>query len=85
VVRAAPGDPRPPKDVHRAAGKGRLRPGHHGPVYAGRVVFCCVVLPWMLVDTLRDRWAGTGRPRTGRTGQARADRDRAAGPAVCPV
>jgi hypothetical protein len=54
-------------------------------VYAGRVVFCCVVLPWMLVDTLLDRWAGTGRPRTGRTGQARADRDRAAGPAVCPV
>ncbi|GAA2915745.1 hypothetical protein [Streptomyces mexicanus] len=78
------GIPRPPKDVHRAAGKGRLRPGHHWLVYVACVVFCFVVLPWMLVDTLLDRWAGTARPRTGRSGSgpARADRDRAAGPAV---
>ncbi|MFE6157634.1 hypothetical protein ACFQ7F_01790 [Streptomyces sp. NPDC056486] len=44
--------PVPPKDVHRAAGKGRLKSRHHWLVYVGAVVFCFVVVPVILIDLL---------------------------------
>ncbi|QEU97553.1 hypothetical protein [Streptomyces kanamyceticus] len=44
--------PVPPKDVHRAAGKGRLRSRHHWLFYVGAVVFCFVVVPFILIDML---------------------------------
>lgn len=44
--------PTPPKDVHRAAGKGRLKPRHHWLLYAGAVVFFFVIVPMMLIDKL---------------------------------
>ncbi|MFE3827144.1 hypothetical protein [Streptomyces sp. NPDC059092] len=46
--------PAPPKDVHRAAGKGRLKPGHHWLLYVGGVVFFFVVIPIMLIGKLED-------------------------------
>ncbi len=48
--------PTPPKEAHRAAGGGRLKPGHHWLLYVGAVVFFFVVVPVMLIDKL-----GTGR------------------------
>ncbi|MEV7865576.1 hypothetical protein AB0P17_05620 [Streptomyces sp. NPDC088124] len=47
--------PTPPRDVHRAAGKGRLKPGHHWLLYVGGVVFFFVVVPMMLIDKLGHR------------------------------
>ncbi|MFE7358663.1 hypothetical protein ACFU8Q_37655 [Streptomyces sp. NPDC057543] len=44
--------PKPPKDVHRAAGKGRLTGRHHWIVYVGAVVFCAVIIPLYLIDML---------------------------------
>ncbi|MFI0809527.1 hypothetical protein [Streptomyces echinatus] len=64
--------PAPPKDVHRAAGKGRLKPGHHWLLYVGAVVFFFVVVPMMLLDKLGARLDGSSRPRrnrAARTGQ----------------
>lgn len=56
--------PRPPKDVHRAAGGGRLKSGHHWLVYVGAVVFCVVVVPWMLIDMVLDRLTRSGERDT---------------------
>jgi len=66
--------PIPPKDVHRAAGKGRLKSRHHWLWYAGAVVFFFVVVPMILIDKLgrkldqllsgRSRGRQTGQPRT---------------------
>ncbi|MCX4444546.1 hypothetical protein OG998_30820 [Streptomyces albidoflavus] len=57
--------PKPPKDIHRAAGSGRLKSRHHWLWYAGAVVFCVVVVPVILLDSLGryvDRWLwGLGR------------------------
>ncbi|MDJ0342762.1 hypothetical protein QMK19_22940 [Streptomyces sp. H10-C2] len=47
--------PTPPKDVHRAAGKGRLKSRHHWLWYAAAVVFCFVVLPMIFIDSLSRR------------------------------
>ncbi|WP_328890373.1 hypothetical protein [Streptomyces sp. NBC_00316] len=44
--------PKPPGDVHRAAGKGRLKGRHHLLVYVGAVVFCAVIIPICLIDML---------------------------------
>ncbi|MGW1894460.1 hypothetical protein ACWCP6_30090 [Streptomyces sp. NPDC002004] len=58
--------PAPPRDVHRAAGKGRLKPGHHWLLYVGGVVFFFVVVPMILIDKLGDgpaRRRGDRRPR----------------------
>ncbi|MET8011582.1 hypothetical protein ABZU86_22935 [Streptomyces sp. NPDC005271] len=44
--------PVPPKEVHRAAGKGRLKPGHHWLLYVGAVVFFFVVVPMILIDKI---------------------------------
>ncbi|MFJ9026406.1 hypothetical protein ACIRPU_41600 [Streptomyces sp. NPDC102259] len=44
--------PVPPKEVHRAAGKGRLKPGHHWLLYVGATVFFFVVVPMILIDKL---------------------------------
>ncbi|MEU5023383.1 hypothetical protein [Streptomyces milbemycinicus] len=41
-----------PADVHRAAGRKRLKPGHHWLRYVGAVVFFFVVIPMMLIDGL---------------------------------
>ncbi|MGW1962648.1 hypothetical protein ACWCPD_20510 [Streptomyces sp. NPDC001935] len=61
------GIPKPPADVHRAAGKGRLKPGHHWLLYVGAVAFFFVVVPMMLIDRLGDRLGGTrSEPRSGR-------------------
>ncbi|MFF6999734.1 hypothetical protein ACFY93_33035 [Streptomyces sp. NPDC008313] len=46
--------PTPPKSVHRAAGKGRMKPGHHWLLYVGGVLFFFVVVPMMLLDKLGD-------------------------------
>ncbi|KAK1185661.1 hypothetical protein B7755_050850 [Streptomyces sp. NBS 14/10] len=64
--------PTPPKDVHRAAGKKRLKPGHHWLLYVGGVVFFFVVIPLMLIDKLGD---GPGRPAASRRDRTR-DRTR---------
>jgi hypothetical protein len=67
--------PTPPKDVHRAAGKGRLKSRSHWLVYVGAVVFCFVIVPVMLIDMLgqqldrllsskRSRGRETAPPRT---------------------
>ncbi|WP_405617034.1 hypothetical protein [Streptomyces sp. NBC_00076] len=50
--------PVPPKAVHRAAGKGRLKPGHPWLLYVGGVVFFFIVVPMMLVDKLGDVLGG---------------------------
>ncbi|WP_063731644.1 hypothetical protein [Streptomyces sp. RTd22] len=74
--------PTPPDDVHRAAGKGRLKPGHHWLLYVGGVVFFFVVIPMMLIDKLgarfdrllqsrRDRRPQAGEPRNGGRGPVR--------------
>ncbi|MFG2417225.1 hypothetical protein [Streptomyces goshikiensis] len=44
--------PKPPKDVHRASGKGRLSPGHHWLFYVGVVLFFFVFIPMFLLDQL---------------------------------
>ncbi|THA58032.1 hypothetical protein [Streptomyces sp. A1136] len=44
--------PKPPKEVHRAAGKARLSPGHHWLFYVGVVVFFFVFIPMFLLDQL---------------------------------
>ncbi|QUX26812.1 hypothetical protein KGD83_15630 [Nocardiopsis akebiae] len=63
--------PAPPKDVHRAAGKGRLKSRHHWLWYAGAVVFFFVVVPMILLDSLGRRLDQrlSGRSRDGQTGQ----------------
>ncbi|AGP61187.1 hypothetical protein M271_49125 [Streptomyces rapamycinicus NRRL 5491] len=74
--------PTPPKGVHRAAGRGRLKPGHHWLLYVGAVVFFFVVVPMMLIDKLgtgrRDR--SNARPSASASGRDR-DRDRGQDPA----
>ncbi|MYW19149.1 hypothetical protein GT039_27120 [Streptomyces sp. SID2955] len=47
--------PQPPKEVHRAAGEGRLKPGHHWLLYVGATLFFFVVVPMMLIDKLGDK------------------------------
>jgi hypothetical protein len=44
--------PKPPKDVHRAAGKGQLKGRHHWLVCVGAVVFCAVIIPMHPIDML---------------------------------
>ncbi|WP_030667945.1 hypothetical protein [Streptomyces cellulosae] len=51
--------PPPPKEVHRAAGKGRLKPGHPWLLYVGGVLFFFVLVPMMLVGKLGDMLNGT--------------------------
>ncbi|MFE0105299.1 hypothetical protein [Streptomyces sp. NPDC059009] len=64
--------PAPPKDVHRAAGKGRLKPGHHWLLYVGGAVFFFVVVPWMLIDKADGRLSRRTGPRQGQgQGQGR--------------
>ncbi|MGW5399924.1 hypothetical protein [Streptomyces sp. NPDC003952] len=77
--------PKPPKAVHRAAGKGRLSPGHHWLFYVGVVVFFFVFIPMFLLDQLSkkiDPGPGSGNPRerTARRGPGpcAATRDRRA-------
>ncbi|MGW4080358.1 hypothetical protein ACWELB_43965 [Streptomyces asiaticus] len=74
--------PTPPEEVHRAAGRGRLKPGHHWLLYVGAVAFFFIVVPMMLLDKL-----GTGRrdrPNARSSGSGRdrdRDRDRGQDPA----
>ncbi len=68
--------PVPPKDVHRAAGRGRLKPGHHWLLYVGAVVFFFVVVPMMLIDKLGRK--SDRAPGTGSAGPRRSTRDRGA-------
>ncbi|MFI0815747.1 hypothetical protein ACH4TX_01360 [Streptomyces sp. NPDC021098] len=62
--------PTPPEDVHRAAGRGRLRPGRHWLLYAGAVVFFFVVIPMMLIDKLGDGFGRLLQPRRDRRPRA---------------
>jgi hypothetical protein len=62
--------PIPPVDVHRAAGKGRLKPGHHWLLYVGAVAFFFVVIPMMLIDKLDDQLKRLSRTRQSRGAQA---------------
>ncbi|WP_251091644.1 hypothetical protein [Streptomyces sp. Caat 7-52] len=66
--------PAPPKEVHRAAGKGRLKPGHHWLLYVGAVVFFFVVVPMMLIDKLGARLGPRPRRTHGSQGQPQAER-----------
>ncbi|MEU4083969.1 hypothetical protein [Streptomyces aureus] len=59
--------PKPPADVHRAAGKGRLKPRHHWLLYVGAVAFFFVVVPMMLIDKLGDRLGGATPERRSRS------------------
>ncbi|MFC9620585.1 hypothetical protein ACFTXM_11475 [Streptomyces sp. NPDC056930] len=68
--------PKPPEETHRAAGKGRLKPGHHWLLYVGAVVFFFVVVPVILIDKLSDRLV---RPRSSR--RSRGQQPAAAGTA----
>ncbi|MYR45198.1 hypothetical protein [Streptomyces sp. SID5910] len=69
--------PAPPKDVHRAAGNGRLTSRHHWLWYAGAVLFFFVVVPMILIDGLGRKFDRllSGRSRGGRTGQPRTAPD----------
>ncbi|KUM97213.1 hypothetical protein AQI95_42125 [Streptomyces yokosukanensis] len=70
--------PAPPKDVHRAAGTGRLKPGHHWLLYVGAVVFFFVVIPMMLIDKLGarlDRLSRVRRSRGPQSGQPQTPPD----------
>lgn len=44
--------PKPPPEVRRAAGRVRLKQRQHWLVYVGMVVFCVIVVPWMLLERL---------------------------------
>ncbi|MCX4862274.1 hypothetical protein OG426_09220 [Streptomyces canus] len=61
--------PAPPKAVHRAAGKGRLKPRHHWLLYVGGAVFFFVVVPMMVVDKLGD--VLNGQTSSGESGTTR--------------
>lgn len=71
--------PRPPKEIHRAAGKGRLKPRRHWMVYVGAVLFCVIVVPYMLMDLLSQklegRPAGSGRRNAPSPGREEPDAD----------
>ncbi|MEU3105559.1 hypothetical protein [Streptomyces griseoflavus] len=69
--------PVPPRDVHRAAGKGRLKSRHHWLWYAGAVVFFFVVVPMILMGHLSRKLGQrlSGRSRGGQTGQPRTPPD----------
>ncbi|WP_331723557.1 MULTISPECIES: hypothetical protein [unclassified Streptomyces] len=60
--------PTPPKDVHRAAGKGRLKGRHHWLLYVGAVLGFFIIIPWYLLDTLGKKIDGhpSSRPAQGR-------------------
>ncbi|MFE9442898.1 hypothetical protein ACFYO2_28790 [Streptomyces sp. NPDC006602] len=62
--------PTPPKEVHRAAGKGRLKPGHHWLLYVGGVVFFFVLVPMVLVGKLADMLGQTSYGGEGTTRRA---------------
>jgi hypothetical protein len=66
--------PKPPADVHRAAGRGRLKPRRHWLLYVGAVVFFFVVVPMMLIDRLGDRLGGPAEGRRSRNPGAARDR-----------
>ncbi|MFF2328080.1 MULTISPECIES: hypothetical protein [unclassified Streptomyces] len=74
--------PKPPEDVYRAAGKGRLKARHHWLVYVGAVVFCAVLVPVFLIDMLGKRIDRllAGRPRGGGPGRRREAPARDRGP-----
>ncbi|WP_329396431.1 hypothetical protein [Streptomyces melanogenes] len=55
--------PTPPKDVHRAAGKGRLKGRHHWLLYVGAVLGFFIIVPWYLLDTLGSKPARGPRVR----------------------
>ncbi|MFG3015931.1 hypothetical protein ACGFZB_36895 [Streptomyces cinerochromogenes] len=63
--------PRPPKDVHRAAGRERLKPGRHWLYYVGLVLAAVIIIPWFLIDKLDDLLAVPGR----RQSRGRPDRE----------
>ncbi|MBL1087283.1 hypothetical protein JK359_35905 [Streptomyces actinomycinicus] len=65
--------PQPPKEVHRAAGKGRLKPGRHWLYYMGLVLAAVIIIPWFLVDKL-DELLTSKRARQDLIGR-RADRE----------
>ncbi|MEU2728582.1 hypothetical protein ABZ650_12775 [Streptomyces griseoviridis] len=68
--------PKPPKEVHRAAGKGPLRKRRHWLFYVGAVVFCfvgAVVLLLDLLESLFDRMLGIKEPDERRTSSGDAE------------
>lgn len=75
--------PVPPKAVHRAAGKGRLKPGHPWLLYVGGVVFFFIVVPMMLVDKLGDVLGG--QPASGEETPPAAPPQAAALPTTRPA
>ncbi|WP_406175000.1 hypothetical protein [Streptomyces sp. NBC_00996] len=47
--------PTPPKDVHRAAGKGRLKAGRHWLYYIGMTLAAAIIIPYFLADQLMNK------------------------------
>ncbi|MFJ7999863.1 hypothetical protein ACIQ7D_22430 [Streptomyces sp. NPDC096310] len=79
--------PTPPKDVHLAAGKGRLKPRHHWLLYVGGAVFFFVVVPIMVIDKLGELIPfSPSRQRGRRSGGAQSPPDaRPSGPGQDPT
>ncbi|MFI1177321.1 hypothetical protein [Streptomyces melanogenes] len=69
--------PTPPKDVHRAAGKGRLKKRHHWLFYVGAVLGFFIIVPWFLLDTLGKKidWLLSSKPARGRQVRRTPDGD----------
>lgn len=47
--------PKPPREIHEAAGRPRLKPGNHWMFYVLMAVFCVVVVPYILLDSLAQK------------------------------
>ncbi|MEU9116098.1 hypothetical protein AB0D04_31115 [Streptomyces sp. NPDC048483] len=85
--------PKPPRPVHHAAGKQRLKPGRHWLFYVGVVAFFFIFIPMFVLDKAGEKfdrlWGerparGQRAPQTDRPSAARGhgtdDRDQSARP-----
>ncbi|MER7310103.1 MULTISPECIES: hypothetical protein [Streptomyces] len=65
--------PVPPKDVHRAAGNGRLKSRHHWLLYVMGTLFFFVVVPLLLIDKMTRLLEPRRTPRRSRSSSAPSD------------
>ncbi|MFE5073272.1 hypothetical protein [Streptomyces halstedii] len=65
--------PVPPKDVHRAAGNGRLKSRHHWLLYVMGTLFFFVVVPLLLIDKVTRLLEPRRTPRRPRSSSAPRD------------
>lgn len=66
--------PAPPEDVHRAAGRARLKPGRHWLHHTGLVLAAVIIIPYFLVEQLMNRIEWLLSPERDRQAQAQARR-----------